>query len=695
MAKYQTSVSSTAVALVESENTQTTSKNIIGSLCHTADYPINNGILRNAMESSAARLPQIHRYGRDKYTYGLPNGYMVNSNLLDTSEVEEVISKEVGYEIEVKEAFISAPEAMMFARAHATKHWGYYTEKDYMVNPPIKVDKGHQSTITDAYIQQDGSMIVTVSSGYSSRDVGYHLLTDDVYVPKNEVYGNPNNHEIYYHVSYVPKGLTNVNFSYWFYDVSLNTHTELSNIETELEQPFLPIVPLREYNKNLGPEINKEDGSFVRDENGNKITPDTELYKTSKHLLKLADLSMDELCLAVATNKDVDDIDHTYVTFAVSIRTKTKVGKHYLYQFFKQLALQGDYGSEIRIADASYDVRIRYDDISTRLIDEVLQKSYTDSNGVVKYKTEDTQLTYNGNNLTIKRMVSKTEHEEIVITNLHHVNYIFDGHAQTTTLSDSVDEDNYNFLIPLQYNLVKANRGILGRQDLLNESLVMVFNCYDRQKLKWYQTGWFKVLVIIIAVVIIVLSWGTLTEPIILAYQQGIQYLALTLAEMAIEYYVSTELIAYIAKEFGVVAAVVAAIISAVTLSGISNLKGVNSVEMFSGDWLLQMSSGFSTTVKAISKGATMNIAEEMKEFESYAEEQEDILKDLQDELYDETWIDFDLIQSREHIEFPGETPEDFYNRTIHAGNVGTLLYTAIPSYVTLKTTLPQLNKLT
>jgi hypothetical protein len=39
-----------------------------------------------------------------------------------------------------------------------------------------------------------------------------------------------------------------------------------------------------------------------------------------------------------------------------------------------------------------------------------------------------------------------------------------------------------------------------------------------------------------------------------------------------------------------------------------------------------------------------------------------------------------------------GESPEDFYNRTVHSGNIGILGITAISSYVDIALTLPKLN---
>ena len=40
-----------------------------------------------------------------------------------------------------------------------------------------------------------------------------------------------------------------------------------------------------------------------------------------------------------------------------------------------------------------------------------------------------------------------------------------------------------------------------------------------------------------------------------------------------------------------------------------------------------------------------------------------------------------------------GESPQDFYNRTVHSGNVGVLSISAISSYVDIALTLPKLDE--
>lgn len=685
MGKYKTSVASFASPLVEFDG-KTASKNTVGSLCYRADYPINKGLLNNMQKGTASKLKQFYTYGRDTYTYGLPDGYVVNTGVVDTEAVKAAILADTGLEVDIQIAFIASPDTQMFSRAHATKYWGYTYERNYMTDPPIGpaygghsngIAVGHNSTVGEGYLNKDGSFVHDISIDYNSSKDEYTYLN---YTTKLEdTLWHPRNDQIYYHIRYIPKGSADTNHGYWFYKLGSNLHPELEKIEKDEDLQFLPIVPLREFNKNLGPKI--QNGDYVRDEDGNKITPDTELYKTSKHLLKIIGLDFDTLCLGVAENPDVGDIDHAYVTFAIDIRSKTKEGKKYIYQFFRELALKSPDKGDIEIRDAAYNVHIRYDSstISTK------QGSLN----------EDTQLTYSGDTLIIKRKVSDNSYEEVVVTNLQHVNYIYEGHAEVTTLEDSADEDNYGFLIPLQYNIVKNERGLFGRQDLLTESLVLVFNCYERTKLKWYQRGWFKIFMIVISIVIIIFSWGTLTAPIVAAYQAGIAALATLAVQYAAYSYGVKMALEYLVKEFGMDVAIVAAIIAVIAIVVAPQVAGTATNSLLSAETLLEVTAGISNATTIVYNSGMLELQSEMNEFNEYANELTDELNALQDELLDATWITPDIINGREHINYPNENPEDFYNRTIHAGNVGTYIYNIIPSYVASKTSLPDLNKIT
>ncbi len=83
-------------------------------------------------------------------------------------------------------------------------------------------------------------------------------------------------------------------------------------------------------------------------------------------------------------------------------------------------------------------------------------------------------------------------------------------------------------------------------------------------------------------------------------------------------------------------------------------------------------------------KADFLDLLQEGKEFSLFVEEQNKLLDDAKA-----------LLQGNNHLDpfvIFGESPQDFYNRTVHSGNIGVLGISAISSYVDIALTLPKLN---
>ena len=80
-----------------------------------------------------------------------------------------------------------------------------------------------------------------------------------------------------------------------------------------------------------------------------------------------------------------------------------------------------------------------------------------------------------------------------------------------------------------------------------------------------------------------------------------------------------------------------------------------------------------------------------MTEFSLMAEQKWAELEDVKNLLGKENLINpFDFIGKEPRISF-GESPSQFYDRTIHAGNIGVLALDANSSFVEISLTLPKL----
>jgi hypothetical protein len=96
---------------------------------------------------------------------------------------------------------------------------------------------------------------------------------------------------------------------------------------------------------------------------------------------------------------------------------------------------------------------------------------------------------------------------------------------------------------------------------------------------------------------------------------------------------------------------------------------------------LLQISSGIQS---AVIKAKFQDLLEQADELKLFIEEQTKSLETSQELLENSKVLDPFVVF--------GEAPQDFYNRTVHSGNIGLLGINAISSYVDIALTLPKLN---
>ena len=95
------------------------------------------------------------------------------------------------------------------------------------------------------------------------------------------------------------------------------------------------------------------------------------------------------------------------------------------------------------------------------------------------------------------------------ITGLVHRNYIYDGkHVQITAREALEDAEESGFIVPLHYGIYRAMR-LTDSTQMSTACMFLVFNSYVVRKKKWYESWFFRIiLVVIIAIVSVVLTGG-------------------------------------------------------------------------------------------------------------------------------------------------------------------------------------------
>ena len=98
--------------------------------------------------------------------------------------------------------------------------------------------------------------------------------------------------------------------------------------------------------------------------------------------------------------------------------------------------------------------------------------------------------------------VSSREWHRMVIRGGKHVNYPYRSHAITIYAGDALkDKDESGFFFPLNQSIFKG-MGIVDGTEMNNCSAYLILNSYKVVKKKWYQTGIFAVIAVIVGIVI-------------------------------------------------------------------------------------------------------------------------------------------------------------------------------------------------
>lgn len=662
MAKYETTVGSVTTPMFEVEAGN--GRDTVATVAFEGEYPQVPKLLEAAYNGLAVKLPAAYNYARDHYSLGLPEGFK-QLPIESIDDIRSTIESIVGYSIEVVTIFGGPPDPEYFADRYANYNWGLLYEEQVLTISPIGIsDVDYPSRIIDATFSSANIINIGVKYGPDGSDYKSISISDDL------ITHNPQSK--YYQVRYRPLNADTTQVDYFVYEIGSGVYPSLDSENTEkVFSPFLPIIPIRQDGKNMGSVINA-DGTFRFDSNGSRIKPNTDLYRTSVKLCKLLDVEFDDVCKALYSG-DVDEIDHAYLNFGIDVKTKTRMGKKYLYLFFDEMVNVFGRGiNTFEVKDAYYRVEFSWQDLEKTVEQGILD--------------DDVVIELSGPNLIIKTQLLGGYHDKIIVRNLEYRNFVYKEYSVDLTLLSLTEEDTFH--IPLNYYLVSNDNSLFDRADLIKESFVITLNSYNRRKLKWYESTWFKAILIIAAFATAVYTLGASLAYINTAYAAGgilaaaqaagwliLQSLVIKLGIQWLSSYVSPEVLVLLE---------VVLIVTA--LSG-----NLSDNSFWDAERLLSLSQSVNEGVEMGIEDAMQQIQDDMDELTNTIKIQTEELEELEASLDVSTDWFKEIIADK--IDIPViESPEEFYTRTIHTGNIGVSSLHIIDNYVDNALKLPKLR---
>jgi len=705
---------------------------------NTVDY-----VMEELVGSIGSKANRMYKYAKDNYTHGLPSGAYLRSNDCK-DEVQAVLSSIEGTAITTTYCHYGPPNSSHIGWLKAIELYGLNTttneltvlttakagKKCYMVDLQVVVPAADIDKINPKAIEQwgtspsvgftpkrsIGSLSLSNIGKYSAviADAGatedYFKLTYEwmvettengitkkAYFQESVTFLN-NSYEDdanYFQARYVKNGLP----KYFMYKDDSGTHPSLDEVfttENTTAGTFFPFAYLR---------LNK--ASVI----ANKTTP---AYLTSKKMVKYLGMDYDQLGEGVDANPDIADVEQAIIMMAVPANTENKAEIRYLFDFFKSLhsalptttvndpvraetlgvagilsKLLGNTSvpsSAMVIQDKQFKMTLAHSGIFRRRLAGSIgpvgfcNTTVTTNISTTTFKnfagsviTNDTPLKSH----IYRRQTSLNTYEEIQVADLKVTYFIYGNYSVTADETDDI------LLIPVDKAITDAYPLRL-REELLSRSLHYVFNSRVVTKIKWYQTGVFKVFLVIVAIAITYFTGGAAFETIAAALAAGeLTVVALTILTLIIENIIISYAFKLFVKVLGVKLAFVVAIVAAVYGAYQMIEAGSVSGAPFAQE-LLQLSTGLSNAASAALQADFQDL---LGDYTSFQKEMKEQLKTL-----DEAKALLDTSAHLSPFVIFGESPNEFYNRTIHAGNIGIAGLDSVTNYVDIALRLPDIN---
>ena len=277
---------------------------------------------------------------------------------------------------------------------------------------------------------------------------------------------------------------------------------------------------------------------------------------------------------------------------------------------------------------------------------------------------------------TYQRQFTESLIEEINVYGLTITYYIWRGHNIVGNGSDAT------LLIPLDY-AITDDYGVPDRERLYTRSLHLIVNSRQTTVVKWYQTGIIQDLIKIGAVILAFYTAGATLKIYAAAFAAGATIAAVAVM-VATDLFVAVaiqEAVTVVVKEIGPDAALLLAVM-AVAYAGYSAFKAGSLKGAPYASELLQTASSISTGIGKAVGDKVMELQKESEAFKLLSDTKEQKLKEAE-KLLERNPIASPIILF-------GERPGEFYNRTVHSGNVGVLSNKSASEYVSLMLQLPK-----
>lgn len=646
---------------------------------------LGEALTQALLSGQSMKQRQFFRWAKTNYGYGMPTATVGGSTTIDTSAILADLRAQIGVAassaLNVIEAYVDFGTADHFAE--------FWVQKNY---PSASSSQWSALWVPPSTIRVDTSVI---NPGSTTYDLA---ASSDLIWAQGDV---ANRRLLYTIYTVTPSGGSAGPLSIFTYRMGsgIASFDALSLSGSSLAE-FYPAIPLRLDNSSIrGPGL---EAVYA------KVEP---AYK------KLTGFAVDDLLDQIEDHENIGDIDFCFLVQGVALSTRDDVALQYLYEFFDILRQrQGSAGSTNQFQIQSATLPSFNVVISWSSIEEIHSSGVAmDSSGSALSPGQFCFIADPDGSVKLYRQITASSHSRMVLRGMEHRNYVYGGIPVVTSAWDAVQVtgDTSAFLVPL-HDPTMRKLGLAKSTQLALSNTHLVFNCYVVVKRKWWQTGFFRILLVVgMAILSVVLppagagltATGVLGSNLAVGAALGLTTpmaaaiagaIANAMAAAVITTLVSDAAIALFGDKLGAIIGAIASIVA------LGYTKAFMNTGSFNVDWGAAIRADkigmlVNPTVSASKAWAMASIADTYEDLALLQESYEDQLQAIQDKSEDilgMTSGEIDPMMLLDSLEEDySETPEQFLARTTMTGDdIVALSQSMIDDFTEVSLQLPDLD---
>lgn len=426
--------------------------------------------------------------------------------------------------------------------------------------------------------------------------------------------------------------------------------------------------------------------SFVAKGKGT-IPADVDQYKDAVKWCKYINLDFASMCKSINSNPDVEDVIQAFVNFSVDLNAVYGVEREYLYRYFTTLYFSESEGQEYgTVTSVSGNFSQLIQDKRSRMVFSFDSINRTLVTGVVaevgKYHTVARG--------SYAKQISTTQYVVVTMANPRMSYHIKGKYSYGAVGTDEA------LRIPVDRSILRQ-MGLVQKEELLARAMVLVLNTYIETETPWYAQEWFRIVLIIIAVVVTILS-------IVFPPLAGVALVLWTIIYLVVYFIIMYVVMMVIQKAMEILidalglqntffAIAIMIVVAVVAMYYGQGDMAVTMIEQLTGAMLSALPTMLASGYQAAVDDMATELQDDMKDFSRIAEEQQKEMKAKMDEY----GMNRNLIDGLEFVKKTpriiwGESPELYYQRSVHSGNMAEVPYIAIRNYVKVALTPPDIK---